>query len=354
MFDALATVLTQTYPQFTDAPLTIRPFGEGLIHETLLVGQLDKKWILQGFNDSVFRFPDRIDHNLSLLSKHATSHPLPFQLPLPLLNTNGSGLTAIQGKNYRLFDFVDGSTLQQVQQPAQARMAAQAYGRFASWSQQLSAEAFEETIPNFHRLDLRFARLQEVAKQLPNIPEEEQALLQGYLEQQPLVNWYQEQRNHLPLRVTHSDTKINNLIFSKTLSQVEAVVDLDTVMGGYLMYDFGDLVRTVACSLPETATDWEQIQALPELFEELLSGYLEGLNGANTPLEAESLLLGGEIMTLIMGLRFLTDHLEGNVYYRVSYPLQNLHRAKNQLALLQSQHGHRVRFANFAASLQKR
>lgn len=354
MFDALATALTQAYRQFTDAPLTIRPFGEGLIHETLLVSQLDKKWILQGFNDSVFHFPERIDHNLGLLSKHAAIHPLPFQLPLPLRNSNGSGLTAIQGKNYRLFDFVDGSTLQQVQHPAQARMAAQAYGKFASWSQQLSAEGFEETIPNFHRLDLRFARLQEVANQLPNIPEEEQALLQGYLEQLPLVNWYQEQRKHLPLRVTHSDTKINNLIFSKTLSQVEAVVDLDTVMGGYLMYDFGDLVRTVACSLPETATDWNQIQELPELFEELLAGYLEGLNGANTPLEAESLLLGGEIMTLIMGLRFLTDHLEGNVYYRVSYPLQNLHRAKNQLALLQSQHGHRVRFANFAASLQKR
>lgn len=353
MFEALATALTQAYRQFTSAPLTIRSFGEGLIHETLLVGQLDKKWILQGFNDSVFHYPERIDHNLGLLSMHAAIHPLPFQLPLPLRNVNGSGLTAIQGKNYRLFDFVDGSTLQQVQHPAQARMAAQAYGKFASWSQQLSAERFEETIPNFHRLDLRFARLQEVAKQLAAIPEEEQSLLQGYLEQLPLVNWYQMQRNHLPLRVTHSDTKINNLIFSKNLNHVEAVVDLDTVMGGYLMYDFGDLVRTVACSLPETATDWVQIQVIPELVEELLSGYLEGLNGANTPLEAESLLLGGEIMTLIMGLRFLTDHLEGNVYYRVSYPLQNLHRAKNQLALLQSQQGHRARLANFAATLKE-
>jgi hypothetical protein len=351
MFDALTAALKQAYPQFTDAPLVLSPFGEGLIHETLLVRQSDNKWILQGFNDSVFRFPNRIDHNLGLLSKHATSHPLPFQLPLPLLNSNGSGLTAIQGKNYRLFDYVDGSTLQQVQQPAQARMAAQAYGKFASWSQQLSAEGFEETIPNFHRLDLRFARLQEVAKQLPNIPEEEQALLKGYLEQQPLVNWYQEQRIHLPLRVTHSDTKINNLIFSKTLSKVEAVVDLDTVMGGYLMYDFGDLVRTVACSLPETSTEWNQIHALPELVEELLSGYLEGLEGALSDEEKDSLLFGGEIMTLIMGLRFLTDHLEGNVYYRVTYPLQNLHRAKNQLILLQSQQTYRSRFAQFAAQL---
>jgi hypothetical protein len=122
-------------------------------------------------------------------------------------------------------------------------------------------------------------------------------------------------------------------------------------MGGYLMYDFGDLVRTVACSLPETSTEWSQIQALPELVEELLSGYLEGLEGALSAEEKDSLLFGGEIMTLIMGLRFLTDHLEGNVYYRVTYPLQNLHRAKNQLALLQSQQAYRARFAQFAAQL---
>ena len=117
------------------------------------------------------------------------------------------------------------------------------------------------------------------------------------------------------------------------------------------MYDFGDLVRTVACSLPETATDWDQIHVLPELVEELLVGYFEGLGGALSSEEKETLLFGGEIMTLIMGLRFLTDHLEGNVYYRVTYPLQNLHRAKNQLILLQSQQTYRTRFAQFAAQL---
>ena len=351
MFDALTTALKQAYPQFTDAPLTLSPFGEGLIHETLLVRQLDTKWILQGFNDSVFRFPERIDHNLSLLSKHAAIHPLPFQLPLPLLTQEGKGLASIEGKQYRLFDFVQGTTLQQVQQPAQARIAAKAYGKFEDWASPLLAAAFEETIPNFHRLDLRYARLKEVAQDLPSLPEEEQGLLEGYLAQQPLIDYYLKQLAQLPLRVMHNDTKINNLIFAPTLEKVEALVDLDTLMGGYLMYDFGDLVRTVACSLPETSTEWNQIQALPELVEELLSGYLEGLEGALSAEEKDSLLFGGEIMTLIMGLRFLTDHLEGNVYYRVTYPLQNLHRAKNQLALLLSQQTYRARFAQFAAQL---
>ncbi len=351
MFDALTTTLKQAYPQFTDAPLTISPFGEGLIHETLLVQQRDNKWILQGFNASVFRFPERIAHNLNQLSKHLNQSPLPFQLPLPLHTREGRGLASIEGKQYRLFDFVQGTTLQQVQQPAQARIAAQAYGKFAAWASPLPAATFEETIPNFHRLDLRFARLKVVAKAQASLPEEEQGLLEGYLAQQPLIDYYLEQLSKLPLRVMHNDTKINNLIFTPTLEKVEALVDLDTLMGGYLMYDFGDLVRTVACSLPETSTEWSQIQALPELVEELLSGYLEGLEGALSAEEKDSLLFGGEIMTLIMGLRFLTDHLEGNVYYRVTYPLQNLHRAKNQLALLLSQQTYRTRFAQFAAQL---
>lgn len=337
MFDALASALTQAYPQFTDAPLTCTPFGEGLIHETLLLRQAEKKWILQGFNDTVFRYPNRIDHNLSLLSTHKADPHLLFQLPLPLPNSQGLGLTQIEGKYYRLFDFVEGKTLQQIEQPAQARVAALAYGKFASWAASLPASELQETIPNFHRLDLRFARLVEVARQAPPLPQEEQALLQSYLDQQPLVDWYLEQLPLLPLRTTHNDTKINNLIFASSLTEVAALVDLDTLMAGYLMYDFGDLVRTVACSLPETSTEWEQVELLPNLFEELLFGYWQGLGAALSPAEANSLRQGGAVMTLIMGVRFLTDHLEGNVYYRVSYQEQNLHRAKNQLALLQSQ-----------------
>lgn len=351
MFDAIATALKQAYPQFMDAPLTLTPFGEGLIHETLLLQQGDNKWILQGFNASVFRFPERIAHNLHLLSRHLKQSPLPFQLPLPLYTQEGKGLATIEGIHYRLFDFVQGTTLQQVQQTAQAKIAAQAYGKFAAWASPLQAATFEETIPNFHRLDLRYARLKEVAQDLSSLSEEEQGLLDGYLAQKPLVDYYLEQLSKLPLRVMHNDTKINNLIFAPTLEKVEALVDLDTLMGGYLMYDFGDLVRTVACSLPETAIDWNQIHILPELVEELLLGYLEGIQGALSAEEKDSLLFGGEIMTLIMGLRFLTDHLEGNVYYRVTYPLQNLHRAKNQLLLLQSQQTYRARFAQFAAQL---
>ena len=118
---------------------------------------------------------------------------------------------------------------------------------------------------------------------------------------------------------------------------MEAVIDLDTLMAGMLLYDFGDLVRTVACSEPETSQNWQNLFLIPEVFEDLLKGYWEGIKDFATPEEIKSLLLGGEVMTIIMGLRFFTDHLEGNVYYRVEYREQNFHRAKNQMIFLQSQ-----------------
>jgi Ser/Thr protein kinase RdoA (MazF antagonist) len=307
----------------------------------LLLSQEGKKWILQGFNQSVFNFPDRIDHNLTMLYQHEVNHPLPFQLPLPIQNKWGSGLTEIQGQHYRLFDFVPGKTLQQIEHPTQAYIAAKAYGEFANWAKDVDAYQMQETIPNFHRLDLRFEKLAHVAESKSELSVAEQEILDFYLGQKPLVDWYLDQIHDLPLRVTHNDTKINNLIFSIDLAKVEAIIDLDTLMGGFLMYDFGDLVRTVACSLPETSTDWGNIFLKPELVEELMRGYWEGVHTLVSAKEATSLLFGGEIMTLIMGLRFFTDHLQGNIYYKVSYPEQNFHRAKNQMLFLKSQQNQR-------------
>ncbi|NVK51074.1 MAG: aminoglycoside phosphotransferase family protein, partial [Cyclobacteriaceae bacterium] len=106
-------------------------------------------------------------------------------------------------------------------------------------------------------------------------------------------------------------------------------------------YDFGDLVRTVACSIPETSTKWDEIRLQEGIFEQLMLGYLEGIKHLVSSEEFESLLLGGEVMTCMMGLRFFTDHLQGNVYYRVHYPEQNLHRAKNQMILLRDQQAKR-------------
>ncbi|MFN3997975.1 phosphotransferase enzyme family protein [Algoriphagus sp.] len=337
MNSALILPIIHSYPILGNQQLQVSALGEGLIHQTLLIKGKTQQWVLQGFNESVFNFPERIDHNLSLLSKHSKNQKLPFLLPLPILNISGEGLTAIDGKKYRLFDFVKGKTLQQINNPDQAYCAAHSYGEFAKWAKDISGTLMQETIPNFHRLDLRFDKLISVSKKKTKLNPEEIDILDFYLSQQHLVVWYLDQVDHLPLRTTHNDTKINNLIFSQNLEKVEAMIDLDTLMGGYLMYDFGDLVRTVACSVPETSTQWDAIQLISEIFEELLKGYWEGVKDFSSTEEAKSLLLGGEIMTLIMGLRFFTDHLQGNIYYKVTYPEQNFDRAKNQMLFLKSQ-----------------
>lgn len=316
-------------------------FGEGLIHQTYRLKLAGKDYLLQGFNTNVFQRPDLIATNLSHLNELKAQVQLPFQLPLPMPTLTGELLVVYQNKHYRLFEFVEGITLQQTESPEIASLAAAAYGKFAAWGDQLHIADLAESIPNFHRLDHRFLRFQKVLSNKLSLSSSEQELVEFYLSQSKLIEKYLEFLSTLPLRLTHNDTKLNNLILSKDLSSVAAIIDLDTIMPGFLLYDFGDLVRTVACTEPETSRDWRNANLNLDLFEALLSGYLEGLDGSLNSIEKESLLIGGEVMTCLMGLRFFTDHLEGNMYYKVSYEEQNLDRAKNQANFLKNQQSHR-------------
>ncbi len=307
-----------------------------MIHQTFLVELDGEKFILQGFNSNVFKFPQRIENNLGLLNDLGDLMQLPFHLPLPIRNRDGHTMTSFEGQVFRLFVFVGGQTLQQITEDNQARLAAEAYATFASWAADFPLDQFKETIPDFHRLDLRYNRLLAVAKQVKDLNPEEIQIRDFYLGQKELIDKYLSAIEEIPVRLTHNDTKINNLIFSDDLEKVNAIIDLDTIMPGYLLYDFGDLVRTVASREEEISQDWESQELISALFEKLLEGYWQGAGDLMSSKEAISLLLGGEVMCALMGIRFFTDHLEGNVYYQVAYPEQNFHRAKNQMILLQS------------------
>jgi Ser/Thr protein kinase RdoA (MazF antagonist) len=322
--------------------LSFQRFGSGLIHQTFLIEVNQKKYILQGFNSNVFTYPNRINDNLTFLSQSGELRLLPFELPLPIINREGSGMVDFQGRLYRLFDFVKGETLQQITDPDQATVAAEAYAIFSKWASRFPISQFIETIPNFHRLDLRFDRLEQVAKSARNLSSAEIRVLSFYMGQKPLVEAYLKTIQAIPQRLTHNDTKINNLIFSPDLRKVRAVIDLDTIMPGYLLYDFGDLVRTVASGEEEISQNWGNQKLLVPIFEKLLAGYWAGAGNWMTQAEAKSLLIGGEVMTCLMGIRFFTDHLEGNVYYQVAYEEQNFHRANNQMIFLQSLQFHRA------------
>ena len=320
-----------------DSDFSLRKYGSGHIHTTYLLDNGEAQYILQAFNNKVFRFPERISGNQNILGTHLGRKKLPFALPLPLRNKMGEFFTSYQQELFRLFPYIAGITKDAVDLPDQAYLAAEAFGTFTSTFLEVPTAGLQEPIVDFHNLTLRYQQLLDSIRQtaLPIDPDL-QELIDFYIGQYGLVEQYHAYQKNLPLRVTHSDTKINNLIFEENLKHVNALIDLDTIMAGYIFYDFGDLVRTVACTKDESSQNWNGIKVDLEKYRSLIAGFSKPLQSRISKQEMASLPYGGEMMTYIMGLRFLADYLNGNVYYHINYPLQNLHRAKNQQHLLKS------------------
>ncbi len=334
MKESVLDALAKAYGLET-GQIRVKRFGSGHIHKTYRVDLTANAYILQEFNDAVFTHPERISGNLEYLTGQFDPADLPFALPLPIANTEGALFTRLDEGLYRLFPFVGGVTQDAVSQKEQAKIAAEAFARFIQVFLHADAEKMEDTIAHFHDLEIRYQQFDAALKN-PRVQKDSdtEKMIDYYLGRKDLLETYGHFRKQLPLRVTHNDTKINNLIFGENLDQVNALIDLDTIMAGFVFYDFGDLVRTVACTRDESSIEWDQIQVDMEKYEGLLEGFYSILGREIQGEELESLPFGGEMMTLIMGLRFLTDHLNGNIYYQVDYPEQNLHRAKNQAALL--------------------
>lgn len=336
MENSIVAAVLKQYP-FEITSLEYFSFGSGHIHSTYRVEIGDSLYILQEFNEQVFRYPERISGNLQVLLNELQPAALPYELPLPVKNKIGEFFTSIDGRLFRLFPFVSGVTKDGVDNPQQSRLAAEAFANFVKVFLPIDAGLLRDTIPSFHDLDLRFRQFKESEQTTQReIDSETAQLIHFYQEQEDLVETYNAYAKVLPKRVTHNDTKINNLIYHEDLNQVNAVIDLDTIMAGYVFYDFGDLVRTVVCTEDESSRNWDHIHVDLDKYESLVEGFYQPLIESIRSDELASLPFGGEMMTCIMGLRFLTDYLNGNKYYHITYENQNLHRAKNQSRLLQS------------------
>ncbi|WP_200975112.1 phosphotransferase enzyme family protein [Echinicola sp. 20G] len=315
----------------------VKKYGSGHIHKTFLVDIPSQQYILQSFNRKVFPFPDRIAGNLQQVKTHLHGKNLEFNLPLPMRTTAGKLFTDHENVFYRLFPFVEGKCIDKVENPKQAYLAAQAFGGFIKACAGITTDGLEEVIEGFHDLSLRYRQFETALKNTQiELSGEVLDMIEFYKKQVLLVRKYKHYVETLPLRVTHNDTKINNVIFSDDFSKINAVIDLDTVMAGYVFYDFGDLVRTVACTEEEGSVEWSKIDIDLDKYAALLQGFVEAMDSELSTEEKESLPFGGEMMACIMGLRFLTDYLNGNIYYPISYPEHNFHRSKNQALLLQA------------------
>lgn len=332
--------------------LSASPYGSGHINDTFKVDVRPeggpRRYVLQRINHNVFRRPDELMANVERVCAHAYAKLKAAGVPdadrrtLRLIPTKTGRAWHVDaaGNRWRCYHFIEGATGHDVvRSPEQAYAAAKAFGAFQALLADLPGGRLHETIPDFHHTPARFARFQAaLAKDAHGraalaVPEIAFALARAH-EVGTVVEALRD--GSLPERVTHNDTKLNNVLLDDATQEGVCVIDLDTVMPGSVLYDFGDLVRTSTSPAAEDETDLAKVRMQLPMFEALVKGYLAAARGFLTPKEKELLPFAGKLITLEIGLRFLTDWLEGDVYFKVKRPTHNLDRARTQFKLVES------------------
>lgn len=317
---------------------SVRLFGNGHINRTYLIENSQKRLILQQINTQIFPSPQQLVDNALRIEQHLEKKQAQGQYPLQILRQqprlDGRYLSGEQA-DLRALAFIDGGrSIEVVDTAEQAFAAALTFGQFAAALADFPADQLHTVIPDFHNLAFRFQQLEDAAVlnkagRLSGC----QDLLNYCLSQRTLVTELEAVCAELPRRVCHNDTKINNMLYSDSQGRGIAAIDLDTCMPGYWLFDFGDMVRTCCSPEPEDSLNQAAVRIRPEIFTALAQGYLHGLAGIITPAERQSLWLGAKVMCLMIGIRFLADHLNGDCYFAVHRPNHNLQRAENQLRL---------------------
>jgi Ser/Thr protein kinase RdoA (MazF antagonist) len=317
---------------------TVRLFGNGHINRTYLIENSAQKLILQQINTQIFPSPQQLVDNALRIEQHLEQKQSAGLYPLQILRQqarqDGRFLSG-PAADLRALAFIDGGrSIEVVETAAQAFAAALTFGQFAAALADFPADDLHTVIPDFHNLAFRFRQLDEAAAG-DNAGRRAgcQELLNYCLSQRSLVAELEQACATLPRRVCHNDTKINNMLYSDVEGRGIAAIDLDTCMPGYWLFDFGDMVRTCCSPEPEDSLNQAAVRIRPEIFTALAQGYLQGLAGIITAAERQSLWLGAKVMCLMIGIRFLADHLNGDTYFAVHRPNHNLQRAENQLRL---------------------
>jgi Phosphotransferase enzyme family len=316
-----------------------QPISSGHIHKTYkLTGS--PSFVLQRVNKNVFVQPEVIAENLRQASSYLRrTHP-DYRFLTAIENSRGKTLSYDdEGYPWRLFPFIENTVaLDQVTTEKEAYSAASAFGTLTQYLDGIDILLFEPTIPQFHDLSYRYGQFEEaIENSIPERKKEAKEAVQICMEFGWLVKHYQSfiREGILTERITHNDTKINNVLLDASSRQAVCVIDLDTLMPGYFIYDIGDMIRTFVSPVSEEEKDVNKIGFRNEIYEALVEGYLFGLGDHLTLEERKLIPFSGQMMTYIMALRMLSDFLVGDKYYHTAYPQQNLVRARNQLRLLE-------------------
>ncbi len=327
------------------------PFCSGHINDTFLVETSLQKYIIQRINHDVFKQPAQVMENIELVCQHqrqkltALGQSIDRQV-LEVIKAKQSTekdeklfVQDAQNNFWRAYLFVPNTvTFDVVKDEKQAYQAAKGFGKFQRLLADLNPSLLHDTIPNFHNLSWRYEQLEsaiqkDIAGRAKTIKLEIDFALQHKHIATDLATYLED--SSLPLRPTHNDTKINNVLMDKETGEAVCVIDLDTVMAGTLIYDFGDLVRTSLSLSSEDETNLDKVQIRMAIFEKLAEGYLSEARYFITEKEKSLLVFGGKMITLIMGVRFLTDYLLGDIYYKTKHEHHNVERCRTQFRLVE-------------------
>ncbi len=326
---------------------SVKPLGNGLINDTYKVttsaGAPD--YVLQRINDAIFRDVALLQRNIEAVTRHiraklkaAGEEDLDRKVLrfIPLSDGSGKTWCRVDGNCWRVSVFIPDAFTYDTVDPVYSGFAGQAFGRFEALLADLP-DTLGETIPDFHNMEFRARQLEEAVAadkagrlQKPQV----QAMLQDI--QSHIHDMCLAERlfreGKLPRRICHCDTKVNNMMFDSQ-GRVLCVIDLDTVMPSFVFSDFGDFLRTAANTVAEDDPAMEKVAFRKDIFEAFTRGYLSSASAFLTPVERDMLPYGVMLFPFMQAVRFFTDYLNGDTYYKIAYPEHNWIRTRNQMAL---------------------
>lgn len=328
---------------------TPRPFGGGHINDTYLFcleGESGAQYVLQRINKNAFPDPEAVMDNMLRVTEYLRDRIIqrggdPVRETLKLLQTETGRFFAIDrnGDYWRSYSFVaDSVSYDRSDDENIFCESGHAFGRFLSMLDGFDASSLHETIVQFHDTPKRFRDFRiAVEKDAAGRADGVRDLIETALSYEPFADTLtgQLRTGRLPLRVTHNDTKLNNVLIDEKTGHALCVIDLDTVMPGLCAYDFGDAIRYGANTAAEDEKDLSKVHLNMAMYRAYARGYLSEVSGQLTMNEVDSLPAGAKMMTLENGIRFLGDYLNGDVYFKTEYPEHNLVRARTQFKLLQ-------------------
>lgn len=335
--------------------LSAEAFGSGHINDTfrIITDDVSKvQYLLQKVNHHIFSNVEGLMNNIRLVLDHLKAKYEAIEVnssdskTLTLVPTQSgeSYLKDSLGNYWRMFILLQGTkSYDIVETSEQAYAGGKAFGEFQTLLADLNTDDLVEILPNFHNIRFRMDNLRTaIQNNSANRVAEVTEILNFVMEREEVMSTVFKMGNEgkLPLRITHNDTKFNNILLDKD-DNVQCVIDLDTVMPGYVAYDFGDAIRTIINAAGEDEADLDKVVLNIPLFEAYAEGYLSEAKSFLTEDEMSSLIYGVFLLPFMQGVRFLTDYLEGDHYYKTKYPEHNLVRTKSQFKLVQELEAHR-------------